>query len=172
MHSFLWRAFLMGSVTLFIFLFCTVLQMLFYEDFIELFLTILTDHHLDFFLLHVINVNLGLLFLSLLFLIFFHSFNGWSEILWGSFPVLTSFGLIKTFTPGHSHFFLFVSFRLFGNLSLDKKYVTCSFPTLLASELNYFRFDMKTNLQAFACFSRAFRLNFLPHPSGQSIKSF
>jgi len=31
---------------------------------------------------------------------------------------------------------------------------------------------MKTNLQAFACFSKAFRLNFLPHPSGHSNKSF
>ena len=172
MLSFLWRAFLVGSVALFLFLFCTVLQVLFYEDFIELFLTILTHHHLHLFLSHVINVNLGLIFLSLLLLIFFHSFNSWSEILWGSFPVLTSFGLIKTFSPGHSHLFLFLSFSMFCNLSLDKKYVTCSFPTLLASELNYFRFDMKTNLHAFTCFSKAFLLNFLPHPSGQSIKSF
>lgn len=43
---------------------------------------------------------------------------------------------------------------------------------LLASELNSFLFDMKTSLQAFACFSSAFRLNFLPHPSGHKTRSF
>ena len=49
---------------------------------------------------------------------------------------------------------------------------TCSFPTLLASELNSFLLDMNTNLQAFACFSKAFLLNFLPQPSGHITKSF
>ena len=34
----------------------------------------------------------------------------------------------------------------------------------LAYELNYFLFDIKTNLQAFACFYKAFLLNFLPQP--------
>lgn len=49
----------------------------------------------------------------------------------------------------------------------------CSFVTnLFASELNSFLFDIKTNLQALACFSRAFLLNFLPHPSGHSTRSF
>lgn len=43
---------------------------------------------------------------------------------------------------------------------------------LFASELNYFLLDMKTILQAFACFYNAFLLNFLPHPSGHSTKSF
>jgi hypothetical protein len=43
---------------------------------------------------------------------------------------------------------------------------------LLASELNSFLFDMKTNLQALACFSSAFLLNFLPQPSGHGTKSF
>lgn len=43
----------------------------------------------------------------------------------------------------------------------------CSlFTSLLASELNSFLLDMNTNLQALACFSKAFLLNFLPHPSG------
>lgn len=49
---------------------------------------------------------------------------------------------------------------------------TCSLPTLLASELNSFLFDMNTNLQAFACFSKAFLLNFRPQPSGHITRSF
>jgi len=43
---------------------------------------------------------------------------------------------------------------------------------LFASELNYFLFDMNTNLQALACFSNAFLLNFLPHPSGHITSKF
>ncbi len=51
--------------------------------------------------------------------------------------------------------------------------VACSLLTsLFASELNYFLLDIKTNLQAFACFSKAFRLNLRPQPSVHSIKSF
>lgn len=51
--------------------------------------------------------------------------------------------------------------------------ITCSCEVnLLASELNSFLFDMKTNLQALACFSKALRLNFLPHPYGHSTNSF
>jgi len=49
----------------------------------------------------------------------------------------------------------------------------CYFVTsLLASELNYFLLDINTNLQALACFYKAFLLNLRPHPSGHSIKSF
>lgn len=46
------------------------------------------------------------------------------------------------------------------------------FTSLFASELNSFRFDIKTSLQALACFYRAFLLNFRPQPSGHYIKSF
>jgi len=41
-----------------------------------------------------------------------------------------------------------------------------------ASELNSFLLDINTNLQALACFSKAFLLNDLPHPSGHLTKSF
>ena len=170
-HSFLWRTFLMWSVSLLLLLLCTVLQMLLNEYFVELFLTVLTHNHLYFLLSHVVYINFILLF-SLLFLVFLHCLYGWSEVLRGSFPIFTSFGLIKSFASGHSHFFLFLSFGLFSDLSLNKQMLTCSFPTLLASELNSFLFDINTNLQALACFSKAFLLNFLPQPSGQSTKSF
>ena len=170
-HSFLWRTLLMWSVSLLLLLLCTVLQMLLNEHFAELFLTVLTHHHLYFLFFHVVNICFTLLF-SLLFLVFLHCLDSWSEVLWRSFPVFTSFGLIKSFSSGHSHLFLFLSFGLFSNLSLNKQMLTCSFPTLLASELNSFLFDINTNLQALACFSKAFLLNFLPQPSGQSTKSF
>lgn len=43
--------------------------------------------------------------------------------------------------------------------------LACSlFTSLFASELNYFLFDIKTSLQALACFYKALRLNFRPQP--------
>jgi len=38
------------------------------------------------------------------------------------------------------------------------------FTNRFASELNYFLLDINTNLQALACFSKAFLWNFLPQP--------
>lgn len=50
--------------------------------------------------------------------------------------------------------------------------LTCYFDvSLLASELNYFLLDIKTILQALACFYKAFLLNLRPQPSGHITKS-
>jgi len=61
-------------------------------------------------------------------------------------------------------FFTIPSFFYFAFACLIM--VACYLLTnLFASELNSFLLDMNTSLQAFACFSKAFRLNFRPQPS-------
>lgn len=103
-------------------------------------------------------------------ILFLDCFDCSSKILWSCFPIITS--LIEPFTFGFaklSFFFLF----LLDNICLYHLKITCSLDViLLASELNYFLLDMNTILHAFACFSKAFRLNFRPQPSGQITKSF
>ena len=140
--------------------------MFFYEYLVELFFAKLTCHQFNFLLFLVF------LAFALLFLLFFYRLNCWPEIFRGGFPIVAC--LIETLSFSFSKFFLLLNFVLLYDLSLNcNKKITCSFEVnLLASELNYFLFDMKTNLQALACFSNAFRLNFLPQPSGHSTSSF
>ena len=162
----------MWSVTLLLLLFSTVLEMFVNKYLVKFLLAILTNHHLHLLLSQIVNINFLYIIIFFLFLIFLHSFNSWPKIFRGSFPILSSFSLIESFTSSHSHFLLLFSFSLFDYLCLSISINTCYFPTLLAYELNSFLFDIKTNLQALACFSKAFLLNFLPHPSGHNTKSF
>ena len=68
--------------------------------------------------------------------------------------------------------FIFVLLVSLGSPALFNN-ITCYLEVnLLASELNSFLFDINTNLQAFACFSKGFRLKVRPQPSGHRTKSF
>ncbi len=103
----------------------------------------------------------------------FNRFDSSSEILRCSFPIFTRFCFIKAFSFCHSHFLFFFYLCLLYKSCLYYLYFTCSFEVILfASELNYFLLDIKTNLQAFACFYKAFLLNFLPQPSGHITSRF
>jgi len=143
--------------------------MLLNEDLVKLLLTILALNRVDLLALHIyLYIHLSLLAFSLILL---HGFDGSSEVLRSSFPVLAC--LLKSLPSGGSHLLFLPHFLLLGDGGLYLMKVTCSFETnLLASELNSFLFDMKTNLQALACFSSAFLLNFRPQPSGHCTRSF
>ena len=166
--SFLWGS-LLGTVAFFFFLFCAVFKVLLYEDLVELLLAVLAvdQDHLLVVYVHFFDVSVFFAFFLL------HASDGRSEVLGSSLPVVTIFCLVEPFSSGHSHLLLLLQLRLLGGFGLNRAKNTCSLEmTLLASELNSFLLDMKTNLHAFACFSSAFLLNFLPQPSGHIIKSF
>ena len=160
-RSFLWSIAVLSART--------VLNVLLNENLTELLLAVLTLNCIGFFALHVdFDVHF-----SLLSLFFLHGLDSSSKIFGSSFPIFSCFCLVKSLSSSRSHFLFFFHFSLLNNSSLHIIKNTCSFETtLLASELNSLRFDMKTNLQAFACFYRAFLLNFRPHPSGHITRSF
>lgn len=139
--------------------------MLLDEDFVEHLLAEVAHHVHYLLLLEEVHVGL-LLFFFLVFLLLLHGFYGSSEILGCGLPIFTGFcGTEPSLAFGHAHFFLLLYFGLLGYDDLNRCGVTCSLEVILfASELNSFLFDMNTNLQAFACFSSAFLLNFLPQP--------
>ena len=92
------------------------------------------------------------------------------EILRLSLPVVRCF-VELCFRFSKVRFLLYLV--LSDDVGLNQTTSTCYLDvSLFAYELNSFLFDMKTNLHAFACFSRAFLLNFRPQPSGHMIKSF
>lgn len=139
--------------------------MLLDEDFVEHLLAEIAHnvHYLLFFK----QVHVGLfLFFFLVFLLLLHGFYCSSEIFRCGLPILSGFcGTEASLTLCHAHFLFLLHFGLLSYDDLNSSGVTCSLEVILfASELNSFLFDMNTNLQAFACFSKAFLLNFLPQP--------
>lgn len=137
--------------------------MLVNEHLIEQFFAEFTIYHLYVFLL---------LLFFLLALFFLSCFQGSPKVLRSCFPIIAC--LFKSLTLCLPQLlFLLLQLVLLDYLSLYYLSYTCSLEvSLFASELNYFLLDINTNLHAFACFSRAFRLNFRPHPSGHSTNSF
>ncbi len=145
--------------------------MLIDEHFIEDLLAVFACYIYYLFILEILISLLTLLFLF--FLLLFHCFYGRPKVLWCSLPVLASFGLIEPLTFRHSHFFLLFDLCLLDESGLNVIAFTCYLEViLLAYELNSLRLDIKTSLQAFACFSKAFLLNLRPQPYGQRTKSF
>lgn len=138
-------------------------------------LIVLLDQYICEFLLTIFthHQNHVLLLPTLTFTIFFFLFYSLycrSEVLRSCFPVVSC--LFETFGSGFTKLSFLFLFVLFYYVGLNYTQITCYFEAILfASELNYFLLDMKTILQALACFSRAFRLNLRPQPSGHKIKS-
>lgn len=152
-------------------LFDTVLLVLFDEDFIELLLAVLASD-IDYLLVLDIIINIRLLLL--LFLLFLlNCVDCGSEVFRCSLPVFASLGLVEALTLRHAHFLLFFQLVLLDESGLYERVCTCYLEVMrFAYELNSFRFDMKTSLHAFACFSKALRLNLRPQPSGHNTRSF
>jgi len=103
---------------LLLFLFTTVFQMFFYEDFIELFLTIFTSDCHNFLILNIFFSCFITFLLIFLFLLLLHGFYCRPKVLWGSFPILSCLGFVKSFPTSHSHLFLLFYFCLLHDMSL------------------------------------------------------
>ena len=118
-HSFFGGPLLVWSVALLSLLLYAVLKVFLDENLVEFLLAVLAHHHLHLLVWQhdVIDV-LGFLLFALLLLILLHRLDGRSEVLRSRLPVLSSFGLVETLTPGHPHLLLLVHLGLLHYLCL------------------------------------------------------
>jgi hypothetical protein len=168
--SFLTSLFLLVGAFL-LFLFDAVLLMLFDENLIELLLAVFASN-VDYLLVLKIIINIGFLLLVLL-LFLLNRIDCSSEVFRCGLPVVPSLCLVEALALRHAHLLLFFQLILLYESGLNWRLFTCYLEVIrFAYELNSLRLDMNTSLHAFACFSKALRLNLRPQPSGHSTRSF
>ena len=160
-HSFFGRPLLVRSVSLLSFLLNAVLQVLLDENLVEFLLAVLTHHHLHLLVWdHNVVEVIGFFLLLALLLLLLHRLDSRSEILRSSFPVLPSFGLVETLTPGHPHLLLFVHLGLLHYLRLQSSQMYLLFSHPLGLRIEFLPLGHEHQFTSFRMFLQSLPVEF------------